>query len=91
MKIKLYSLPNSEDSQKIRNFLIKNSLPFEETVLNDLARAELTKLSPYMQNINCSILKINFSHGIQVINGFNEFALNQLLEHFKKYKPKIRK
>lgn len=83
-------MPNSEDSEKIKDFLTKNNLLFEEVVLNDLARMELAKLSPYMNNLKESILKINFNQGIQIINGFNEFALNQLLEHIEKYKPKIK-
>ena len=38
---------------------------------------------------NKSSLKITYSHAIHIIDGFNELALNQLLGHITKYKPKI--
>lgn len=56
-------------------------------VNNKEIKAELRKLS--LQN-KISALKIVFNHSIHILKGFDENCLNlNLLEHIKKYKPKI--
>lgn len=69
MKIELFYAVTDEDGKKIKEFLIKNNLPFKEySVMNKI-----------------SSLKITYSHAIHIIDGFNELALKQLLEHIEKY------
>lgn len=87
MKLELYSIPNNSDSEKIKDFLVKNNIHFKEIIIdNEKSRIELKKLTR-QNNISC--LKITKSHGIEVIAGFLEFPLQQLIEHIKKYNPKI--
>jgi len=90
MKLILYSLPNCKEVLKIKNFLQRNNIKFNEIILDsEEKKAELKKLT--MQN-KVSALKIVYNHSIHVISGFNEAYLNlNLLEHIKKYNPKIEK
>jgi hypothetical protein len=77
MKLELYA-KDEIHAQAFRMFLNKNRLPFREinTTLEN-------------KNIASSYLKISKSHSISIIDGFNELILNQLVEHIKKYNPKI--
>ncbi|MDP3026530.1 MAG: hypothetical protein Q8N63_02390 [Nanoarchaeota archaeon] len=77
MKIELYAI-NDIHAQAFRLFLNKNNLLFKEIRLD----------SNYTKT-NVSYLKITKNHSITIINGFNEFMLNDLIEHIKKYNPKI--
>jgi arsenate reductase-like glutaredoxin family protein len=88
MKLTLYSLPNCEEALKIKNFLQNNNINFNEIILyNKEKKAELRKLTRFDKQ---PLLKIVKSHSINVIKGFNEILLNQLIEHIQKYKPKIK-
>ncbi len=90
MKIELYTIPHCNQKELIKEFLRKNNLPFKEKVVdNDQVKTELKRTASYLPYSKESFLKITYSHGIHVIRGFNDFALNQLLEHIKKYNPKI--
>ena len=77
MKIELYTL-NDVHSQAFKLFLNKNNLPFKEIKIN----------SNYTKR-HLSYLKITKNHSITIIDGFNNFMLNDLIEHIKKYNPKI--
>ena len=88
MKLELYSLNNDIHSQKIKEFLIKNNIKLMIKDLNN-NREEIKKLSDYLADSKESLLKITKSHSISIINGYNELSLNQLLEHIKKYSPKL--
>ena len=85
MKIILYSL-NDIHAKAIKIFLNKNNLSFKEITTNNAEFEEIKKLT-YIDNV--SILKIIKNHSINLMHGFNELFLNQLIEHVKKYKPKI--
>jgi arsenate reductase-like glutaredoxin family protein len=88
MKIELYSVPNCEHSLNIEEFLQKNNIKFKKTIVdNEQTKRELKKLS-FQEQI--SIIKITRNHSINVINGFNEHMMDmEIIEHIKKYKPKI--
>jgi len=75
MKIELYNV-GDEEGKKIRDFLVSNNLPFKEITMNN-------------PNDKKSLLKITKSHSINIIYGYLEWDLNQLLEHIKKYDPKM--
>jgi len=85
MKLELYNVGDNE-GELIKKFLINNNLPFKEVLTNDINL--LNKVRQAKLNIKKSILKITYSHCIH-ITGYNEWDLSQLLEHIKKYKPKI--
>ena len=87
MKIELYMVPEDEKGRLIKEFLIKNNLPFKEIITDDINL--LNKARQARLNIKKSLLKVTYSHSIHII-GYNEFDLNQLLEHIEKYKPKIK-
>ena len=87
MKIELYLVPNDEGGRLIKELLEKNKLSFKEVITNDLDILEKIARTKLQRKV--SLLKIKYSSGISVIVGFNELALKQLLEHIKKYKPKI--
>ena len=79
MKIELYLVPNDKNGKLIKEFLINNNLPFKEIICNDTNDLE-----------NISKLRIIRNHAIIICTGFNELFLKQeLIEHIKKYKPKI--
>ena len=75
MKIELYNV-GDEEGKKIRDFLVSNNLPFKEITMNN-------------PNDKKSLLKITKSHSINITYGYLEWDLNQLLEHIKKYDPKM--
>ena len=81
MKITLYTFPNCIHAKAIKLFLQNNFLPYEEIVLNNNEKKqELIKTKQGLQT-DISVLKINYNSSIQLITGFNEILLNQLLEH----------
>jgi len=87
MKIELYLVPKDKEGKLLKKFLEINRISFKEIIINDiniLENVARTKLSRKK-----SLLKITYNSGIGVITGFNEYALNQLLEHIKKYKPNV--
>lgn len=88
MKIELYSVPNCKHSSNIEDFLHKNNIKFKKIIVNnEQTKKELRKIS-FQEQI--SIVKITRSHSINVIDGFNEHMMNmEIIEHIKKYNPKI--
>jgi hypothetical protein len=79
MRIELYLVPDDENGRLIKEFLINNNLPFKEIISNNINELE-----------NISKLRIIRNHAIIVCDGFNELFLNQeLIEHIKKYKPRV--
>ncbi len=88
MKIELFRVPNDVEGEKLKEFLLKNNLPFKEIATDNIM--VLNKVVQYSLNRKISLLKITYSSAINVIHGFNELALNQLIEHIKKYNPKIK-
>jgi len=88
MKIELYTVPGCIQADRIRSFLQKNNLPFNEIVVdNEQKYSEFRKLAWRYDRV--SALKITYAHHIQVMYGFDEWGLMQLLEHIKKYNPKF--
>lgn len=87
MKIELYLVPNEMHGKAIKLFLDKNKLPYKEIIIDDINILKKITQNKYMQK-KISLLKLTYSSSIHVIIGFNESALNQLLEHINKYKPK---
>ena len=87
MKIELYSVSNDKNAELIKEFLIRNNLKFHETITDDINL--LSKIAQARLLEKISLLKIRFRSAIHVHTGFNEIGLNQLLEHIKKYNPKI--
>ncbi len=86
MKLIIYSFPNCQEARKIREFLQNNNLQFREITINNKNLNEIKKLS-YQDKI--SFLKIIKNHSIEVMVGFNDWHLNQLIEQINKYHPKI--
>ena len=87
MKIELYLVPEDIHGKALKLFLNNNNLKFIEIIIEDinlLSSIAQTKLSNKI-----SLLRIKYSSSIPVIVGFNEIALNQILEHIKKYNPKV--
>ena len=78
MKLELYSIGDIH-AQAIKLFLNKNDLPFKEIKFNSCS----------YKKIDMSYLKITKNHSITIINGVNKLMLNDLIEHVKKYNPKI--
>ena len=87
MKIELFTIPGCIHAEAIKIFLRKNNLPFKEIIVNNQHKEEFKKLNPID---NISTVKVTKSYSIGVCAGFNEFFLNQLVEHINKYKPKIK-
>nr|AQS29699.1 hypothetical protein [uncultured archaeon] len=87
MKIELYSAPNDIHAKAIKLFLSNNNIKFHETATDDIRLLENVTRRKLPDKI--SILKITKNHGIEVIEGFSEQFLNQLVEHIEKYNPKI--
>ena len=81
-------MPNDENAKLIKGFLIKNKLLFSEietndiNVLKDVCQGFCFRLE--------SLVRVKYSHNINIIRGFDEYNLNQLLEHIKKYNPKLK-
>ncbi len=89
MKIELYSVPRDEEAKRIKDFLVKHNLPFKEIITEDVAIFNKIRQMPL--NTKTALLKVVYSSAIGVITGFNELALNQLIEHIKKYDPNFKK
>ncbi len=89
MKLMLYSFPNDAEAAKIRNFLKNNSLLFKEIVVDNKEKFIETRKAKQESLNKISFLKIVRSHSISIITGYQQFFLDQLLEHIKKYNPKI--
>jgi hypothetical protein len=87
MKIKLYFIPKDKEGEKIEKFLQDNNLLFKKIITNDLNTLQKGAHFPIQRKI--SLLEIRYSHQAQIIIGFIERDLNQLLEHIKKYNLKI--
>ncbi len=88
MKIELYAVPEDIKGQAIKLFLQRNNLKFHEVVTDDISLLEQVTKRKLSNKI--SIIKITYSHGISVQEGFNEHFLNhQILEHIKKYNAKL--
>jgi len=90
MKLELYSMPNCKEAEKIRAFLEKNNLLFREIFTSYPLKDSKIPKNPFFTEKEHTILKIIKNHSITVIRGFDEFNLNrEIIEHIKKYKPKI--
>jgi len=87
MKIELYSVPNDENAKLIKDFLIKNNLKFHETITDDISLLRKICQGDYPKLE--SLIRVKYSHSIYIIKGYQEFPLNQLIKHIKKYSPKI--
>ncbi len=86
MKLELYSMPNCNEAEKIKEFLNKHSLIFSEIVtLTPLKDSKIPK-NPFFYEKEHTVLKIIKSSSIGAISKYNEFHLNQLIEHIKEYK-----
>jgi len=88
MKLEIYSVPRDEEANKIKNFLIENNLKFREILTEDVNI--FNKARQAHINRKKAILKITYSSAIHIVEGFNKFYLQQLLEHIKKYNPKLK-
>jgi hypothetical protein len=87
MKLELYLVPEEVHGKAIKIFLEKSNLPFKEIITNDLFL--LNKIAQTGLTEKISLLRVTFSHSIQVYTGFNEHSLNHLLEHIKRYNPRL--
>ena len=89
MKIELYLVPEDKEGKLLKNFLNRNNLPFNEIITNDINI--LRKVVQGFPVSKISLLRIRYSSSIHVIQEFDPFALKDLLEHIKKYKPRVEK
>ena len=89
MKIELYLVPEDKEGKLLKNFLNRNNLPFNEIITDDINI--LRKVVQGFPVSKISLLRIRYSSSIHVIQGFDPFALKDLLEHIKKYKPRVEK
>ncbi|MBU0760696.1 MAG: hypothetical protein KJ600_05365 [Nanoarchaeota archaeon] len=87
MKIELFKVPNDIHGKALKIFLEKNKIKFHEisaddiNVLQNVVGRDLTE--------KISVIKVTYSHGTNVMQGFNEHYLNQqIVEHIKKYNIK---
>ncbi len=87
MKITLYLIPEDKEEEKTGKFLQDNNFLFKKVITDDLNILQKVAHFPIQRKI--SILEIRYNHHIQVIRGFIERDLNQLLVHIKIYPPKI--
>lgn len=87
MILELYSVPGDENGRMIKRFLEKNNLLFKEIVTNDIRMLRRVAQENLQERI--SLLKVRYRHAIQVMVGFNQHMLNQLIEHIERYKPRI--
>ncbi len=88
MKIELYLVPDDIEGKLIKEFLVKHKLSFKEIITNNINVLRKVTQNKYLRR-KISLLKITYSSSIHIITGFIKHDLNQLLEHIKKYKPKI--
>ena len=90
MKLELYSVPNCQESQKMKEFLIRNKLPFKEIVTSTPLKDSKIPKNPFFIEKEHTLLKIIKNHSISVLSNYNEFQLNQeIIEHIKKYNAKV--
>ena len=90
MKIELYLVPEDEEGLKIKEFLIRNNLPFKEVITEDISVLnKVRQLPPNWNSNRNSLLRIFYSSSIHVIDGYQEHALDQIIEHIKKYKSYV--
>lgn len=87
MKLELYLVPEDKEGILLKNFLEENKLAHRIIIIKEIN--ELRKVIQFPTDEMISLLKITKNHSISIITGYNELLLNQLLEHIKKYKPKI--
>ena len=87
MKIELYLVSEDIHGKAIKKFLEVYKIPFKEIITNEIDM--LSKIAQMRLQKKISLLQVKYSHSIHVMVGFIEHDLNQLLEHIKKYKPKI--
>jgi len=87
MKIELYLVPNDKNAKLIKDFLIKNNLKFHEIITDDISLLRKICQGDYPKLE--SLIRVKHSHSIRIIKGYKEFPLNRLIEHIKKYNPKI--
>jgi len=90
MKIELYLVPNDKEGVLLKKFLERNKLPHKEIITKDINLLRKATQSKWRETL-ISLLKIRSSSSIHIIEGFNPFDLKQLLEHIKKYNPRIEK
>lgn len=88
MKIELYRVPNDIGGEKIKEFLIRKRISFKEIITDNIS--VLNKVAQRSVGGKFSLLKVTYSSAIGIIDGFNEIALNQLIEHIKKYNLKTK-
>ena len=86
MRITIYNA-NDEDGVKIKKFLQENDILFREVNTNDLNLLQKIAHAPLKNKT--SLLEIRNGY-VKIITGYLEWDLNQLLEHIKKYNPKIK-
>ena len=86
MIIELFSAPEDKNAELIKEFLNKNNLKFHEIITDDINLLSSVANSPLLKPI--TLIRVKFAHNIQVIDGYNEHFLNQLLEHINKYNSK---
>ncbi len=87
MRIELYYVDGDTEGRLIEDFLKNNEIAFNKIITSDINL--LQKICQLKLKDKVSLLKITRSHSINVIIGFNEFELNSLLEHIRKYNPKV--
>ena len=86
MKITFYNA-GDKDGELIKKFLLENEILFKEVITNDLNLLQKIAHSTIQRKV--SLIEIRNGY-VKVITGFLEWDLNQLLEHIKKYKPKLK-
>ena len=85
MKLEIYSMPNCNEAKKIKNFLEKNNLLFNEIITFTPLKDSKIPKNPFFYEKEHTILKIIKSSS-SAISKYNEFHLNQIMEHIKEYK-----
>lgn len=89
MKLILYKFPNCLEAEKIKEFLERNNILYEEVSVDGEEKRNEARKAKQVPITNTSFLKIVNSHSIHIMTGYNESGLSQLLSHIEKYKPKI--
>ncbi len=89
MKILLYSFPNCPHAEQFKVFLVANKLPFKEVIINSKEKRREIQNENRWSLTDTSFLKIVYSHAIHLITGCQPLTIQQLLEHIRKYNPKI--
>ncbi len=86
MIIELFNFVGDGQGQLIKEFLIKNNLKYHEIITDDLNLLSSVANSKLLKPL--TLIRVKFSHSIQVADGYNEHFLNQLLDHINKYRSK---